>query len=502
MDHYAAPSAPNVIPLTYVPVVGRMSEVEEAYDYSRQLKLNTEPRRMWSWVQFAGSVWDVQPEPVAINYQFWAHLAAGAKGMEWFVSQSNTADAFPNAYQEGLKLFKEFKQIRNACLYGEPSDIVTSSNPNVLTYALQGPEAIVVFALNNSLEFDGNGLSGYTTDYSEEGYSLTVDVPEWFTYDDIYQLTVDGRSDVSHFASDPSNPVALLPHPLTDRMHVFVIAKADTEAPQALEGLNVSEYVDSANYTLSWKEPFDNIGVEGYLIHYNGIQVADVKPPIFEVDSQTIACSGHYRVTPYDNAGNLGQPDSVEFILSGPELEILEHPSDTAIGWNHTLSLHVETNVMAGYQWQWIESGASTWSDIVDDGEYIFGALTNTLTMNSAAAGLGASFRCVVHDLCGEQVISNEAHVSILGIDELGSGRLNAYPNPTNGTVIIAFEQGKSEGELTVMDVAGRTIFTEQVTARTGQMAINLTEHSDGIYLFRFINTEGNLFTQHIILQR
>lgn len=499
MDHYAAPSAPNVIPLTYVPIVGRMSEAEEAYAYSHYLKLNTEPRRMWSWVQFAGSVWDHQPEPVSINYQFWSHIAAGAKGMEWFVAQRETVEEFPEQWLEGEKLFKEFKQIRNACLYGEPSDIVSSDNPNVLTYALQGPEAIVVFVLNNTLEFGGNAVTGYTTDFSPQGYSLYIEPPYWFNFNQVYRVDTTGRK--YDFSMGGTAGISISPHSaIYDRMHVYVLAPEDTEPPRPLEGLNVSEYVDSINYTLSWKESFDNIGTAGYLVHYNGVQVADVKPPIFEVDSQTIACSGYYRITPYDNAGNLGEPDSVQFILNGNLPEIVVQPQDTVAYLTDYAVISVELSGLVSYQWQVSDNG--TWTDLENSNE-ISGAQSSSLTVSSEFAlnYLGENYRCVVRDPCGNELISDVVMIDVTdNILHRESQTLNVYPNPNNGVFRIKFESAQT-GELSLYNSKGKLI--KKINVPNGALTQQLSiEHlPKGIYLLRYLNEVGELYTQRIILQ-
>ena len=499
MDHYAAPSAPNVIPFTYIPFIGRMSEVEEAYAYSHSLKLNTEPRRNWSWVQFAGSVWDVQPEPISVNYQFWAHLAAGAKGMEWFVAQSGTIEEFPDQWKEGELLFKEFKQIRNACLYGEPSQIVSSSNSNVLTYALQGPEAIVVFAFNNSLEYGGNAGTGYTTDFSPQSYSLEVEVPSWFTYDDVYRVDTTGRR--NDFSVSGSGTVTISPNnAVNDRMHVFVFSKTDTEAPKPLEGLNVSDYVDSINYTLSWKESFDNIGTAGYLVHYNGVQVADVKPPIFEVDSQSIACSGYYRITPYDNAGNLGLADSVQFILNGNAPNIIEQPANEIVQLGESASLSVEVSGVVGYQWQVSENG--NWTNLIDS-EDVFGSNSTTLTISGSAAldNVGEMYRCVITDPCGNELISDEVLVNVLS--SIGEGHalhLKAYPNPSNGSITILFDDN-STGELAIFDAQGKLLKSVAVQSQSNHLSIDLSDQKSGIYLLRYLNENGELYVHRAILQ-
>lgn len=500
MDHYAAPSAPNVIPLTYIPFIGRMSEIEEAYAYSHSLKLNTEPRRMWSWVQFAGSVWDVQPEPISVNYQYWAHIAAGAKGMEWFVAQSQTLDEFPEQWAEGEKLFKEFKQIRYACLYGEPSNLASSDNPNVLVYALQGPEAMVIFAFNNSVEFSGNALTGYNTDHAAQHYTVTVSIPSWFQFEDAYRVSPEGRAFDMATTTTLSTVTITPDQAMDERMHVYVLAKADNSPPSPLTGLNVSEYLDSAHYTLSWKEPFDNMGVQGYLIHYNNVLVGNVAAPIFEVDSQTIACSGHYRITPYDNAGNLGLPDSVEFVLSGPEFEIDALPEVQTLGDGYQLSS--ASNGLCSYQWQYFSNTAG-WTNLVDD-QFINGS--NAASMSVLADFLyelgSTDFRCILTSPCGTSLTSESVTIAYpFSVQEVQPVLFNVFPNPTQGRFQVQFGMDNHGGTLTVFDGLGQKVQELAIGVSQIHQALDLSGQPSQIYLLSYLNARGQLSTQRVVLQ-
>ena len=178
MDHYAAPDAPNCIPGTWVPFVGRRAEIAEAAEYTDQLKRNTEPRRTWSWVQLAANVWDVQPEPAAIDYQFWAHISGGAKTVSYFVAKPRTKEEHPAQWKAGVRLYRVFKQIRNLCLYGEPAPrVARADHPSARARALAGPDAVVVTVLNDSIRFEGNQLTGYSTEWEAFDYELQLRLP-------------------------------------------------------------------------------------------------------------------------------------------------------------------------------------------------------------------------------------------------------------------------------------------------------------------------------------
>lgn len=507
MDHYAAPSAPNVIPLTNVPVVGRMSEPKEALEYSDVLKWNTEPRRNWSWVQLAGSVWDVQPHPAAINFQFWAHFAAGTKGLKYFVAQSNTADEFPEQWEEGVTCFKEWKQIRNLCLYGEPVLSGTmASNEDALARTLVGPEGMVVIVLNNSMRFTGNQLTGFNTLFDPVSYNVEFDVPSWLTGVSAFMLTDSTKIPVNMQQLGNGRVRITAPSQLNERSHVFVIAPADTEAPNAIEGLNVAEYIDSANYTFSWKEPWDNVGVQGYNVYFNNVLVDCTHAPIYEVKEQALACSGYWKFAAYDNSGNIGPADSVMLVLSGgEEPEIVEQPitEEFVFVSDDYVPISIGINGVAGFQWQVFDGLNQNWIDL-NPNEFD-GVNLSTLYLTydllqypwaietSWEGGHVFLFRCVVIDPCGESVVSDESlvRVYIWSVGETVAKPLSLYPNPTqDGRFIILMPEHLRSGELSVHSTLGQLVHRSAVSGQQSHITLDLPV-SSGLYTVRITSENG-----------
>lgn len=476
MDHYAAPSAPNIIPLTWIPVIGRTGEAREAYEYMMYLKRNTEPRRNWSWVQFAAGTWDVQPEPEAVNYQFWAQIMAGSKGLEMFTATSETQDIFPEQWSEGIRLMKEFKQIRNVALYGEPFGFVSPSHTQVLAGSLTGPKSMTVIAVNNSLTFSGDILSGFTTSWSEIPYSIDVYVPDWIARDDIYMVTEIGKSYDITFEEIATNIVRITPAtPLNNRSHTFYIGPQDTTPPEKLSGLLVAYYADSANYTLSWKEPFDNVGVQGYRIYYNHVLVAQVTGLVYDVVDQSLNCSAYWKVEPYDNSGNVGEGDSLFFYLSGPELEILAEPIDVEVVAGASCTFTVVPNSVVHYQWQYYFDGA--WVDMAESLDAIG---TQSPHLDLYHVEEPTTVRCVLTSPCSGVLISEEAQVVLLenGIVSRDVNHLQVTPNPSSG--IFTLRSDAAFDEIVIADMYGRTIMQ---IMQTGQaLQVDLSAYAKGLY--------------------
>jgi len=75
------------------------------------------------------------------------------------------------------------------------------------------------------------------------------------------------------------------------------------------------------------------------------------------------------------------------------------------------------------------------------------------------------------------------------GINEYEPIKSTAYPNPTNGSIIIEFDNNDfSIFHLTVTDVLGKLIYKENLSRLSIQLATN--KFPDGIYYYNLINSE------------
>lgn len=306
MDHYVAPNAPNIIEFTWVPVVGRPAEIEEALEYTEYLKFNTEPRRMWSWCQLANSGWGQQSTDYTVNHQFWVHIMGGAKGIHWFTAKPGHPDNYPEQWAEAVRITKQFFPIKNICFYGEPARLSSTSNPDAVSRLLIGPEAMALIVVNNSIRFSWNGSFNpieYNSALDSVSYSVEFDVPLWIQ-PNFLQITENGTTADGFAVSKIGNGrYRLTPSILYKQSHVFIIGKADNLPPDDVTGLNVA-FEDSC--ALSWNEPYDNFGISGYILRYNHVVVDTVFEPVYFVDENVFSCdTALWEVIAFDAAGNL-----------------------------------------------------------------------------------------------------------------------------------------------------------------------------------------------------
>jgi len=86
-----------------------------------------------------------------------------------------------------------------------------------------------------------------------------------------------------------------------------------------------------------------------------------------------------------------------------------------------------------------------------------------------------------------------------MGVNEACSQAFLAYPNPSNGIVHINPPKGISKGQLSVMDITGKTVSTYSLQNNSDN-TINLNHLKKGVYLIR-ITDNKKTWTEKVILQ-
>mgnify|MGYP001193921403 CR=1 FL=1 len=79
------------------------------------------------------------------------------------------------------------------------------------------------------------------------------------------------------------------------------------------------------------------------------------------------------------------------------------------------------------------------------------------------------------------------------------SERINIYPNPTSGKVLINFWGYKiTEASIEIIDLLGKTVYQEEIKSK--ESVIDISRFSQGIYFLNFKNEEGS--TVHKIIKK
>lgn len=296
MDHYVQ-FAPNAIAWTGIT---RNAQMEEAIEYTDLLKTNTEPVRMWTWAQLAASVWDRQPHPWGVHYQFWAHVMGGAKGILWFKYGSGWENKYTPQVDAGRRLMMQFAPVRSACFYGEPLNNLRSENSNLIGRTLNSEHAVVAIVLNNNQESGGLPIRTRFSIASTNG-EVTIPVPAWVPVEQVLQITPDGVTPAEHRVEAGCVVVKVA---LEEEMGVFLVGRKDVEAPTAVSSLQVA--VKTPDLTvLTWPPSTDNIGVRHYVVYRDDASVGTTAMPLMQIRGGELP-KGNYSVEAVDATGNVG----------------------------------------------------------------------------------------------------------------------------------------------------------------------------------------------------
>lgn len=508
MDHYAAPTAPNIIPLTWVPVVGRNGELQEALEYSEWLKFNSEPRRNWSWVQFAPGPWDQEPTDFTINIQFWMHILGGAKGMEFFVAQAGTKNRWPDQWEVGRQCVKQLAAIRNIIMEGEYANIVDRGNPNVITRALVGPEAMLIGVVNNTTRFTWNGSFDpirYNAAITPVNYTVEFDMPAWIIPDDVYRVGPEGQklTNVNLQSLGNGRWRITSTEQVSRQSHIFIISnKKDVAAPESPIGLQKVDIKDSAIFTLSWDVPFDNYGILSYDIFRNGELYRNVGVPILDVNDGYIPCPEvTWEAVAIDPSGNRSQPAILKVIqqvsVSAPSITDITPDLTVNEGEAATFSISLE-GTYDTYLWQY--NDGSGWKDA--SGIPAFnGANTSALNIPiTLKAYDGWQFRCLASTLCFGKDTSEIRLLTVrtsTGINYPALAGVEVFPNPAAELIQIRFSGQHSFNRIGLSDVSGRDIQALKVVDSNLE-SFDLQSLYSGTYYIRLMSPEKTVLIPFI----
>ena len=138
----------------------------------------------------------------------------------------------------------------------------------------------------------------------------------------------------------------------------------------------------------------------------------------------------------------------------------------------------------------------------------------NTLAVYNNDLYLGGYFRTVLGDTMNYITKWNGGNYtdtcgSLTGVNEISplSDNMNIFPNPSNGVFTISAVATKIK-EVRVMDVMGRIVNSEELSANSTSATIDMSGYAKGIYFVRIVSTGSttdgsttNVVNRKIVLQ-
>lgn len=211
----------------------------------------------------------------------------------------NLTGALPDAPVAGQWFQDQFEMlVANAYppIDGEPVDPDTEA-PSAPAGLSAGEVTASSVALSWDASTDDTGVTGYTVLVDGESAATSGTTSTTLTGlapSTTYEITVTAR-DAAGNVSDASAPLSVT----TDEG-----GGEDTQAPTMPTSLAAGE-VTASSVTLTWDASSDDTGVAGYLVHRDGVQVADVSGTSVTDSGLAADTSYAYTVAAYDAAGNV-----------------------------------------------------------------------------------------------------------------------------------------------------------------------------------------------------
>lgn len=108
------------------------------------------------------------------------------------------------------------------------------------------------------------------------------------------------------------------------------------------------------------------------------------------------------------------------------------------------------------------------------------------------------SIGCTLVDTINVSVISVDCS---LGLDELQTTTLTAYPVPNKGTFKLTFSKNLSNAAITLVNAQGVTCFATELSGAQSEAAINATGLATGVYFVQLTSDEGTIAPITVIIE-
>jgi len=266
------------------------------------------------------------------------------------------------------------------------ADTTAPTTPAGLTAAAAGSTGV---NLSWSASTDNVGVTGYIVRRN----GVQVATPATTTYADTglsdgttYSYTVAARDAAGNISANSASVSVTL---------------ADTTAPTTPAGLTAAA-AGSTGVNLSWSASTDNVGVTGYIVRRNGVQVATPATTSFADTGLSAATTYSYTVAARDAAGNISANSTSVSVTTPPP-----PPSNSAsLAWDA-----VTAPTLSGYR---VYFGTAPGTYLQSLGQGISVGNVTAYTITGLASGTQYYFAVTAFDTLGaESPYSNEVSKNI-----------------------------------------------------------------------------------------
>lgn len=199
--------------------------------------------------------------------------------------------------------------------------------------------------------------------------------------------------------------------------------------------------------------------------------------------------AGSYSVTASDSYGCSSTDNFNLIVLEEPQASIGETHSGLTYFFDASGSVYISSSTT--YFWDFGYNGLTSTNQMATV-SYPWSDPNNPATYNVSLT---------VNNGCGEDVKTMTIMPDVLGVEDLTAGAFALYPNPANDNVQFALAGAAADqGIIEVLDVAGRVLMTETISAGTTNGSINITDLASGSYMVK-ITVDGASSVNTLIKQ-
>ena len=209
IDFYAAACAPHITPW------GTHPPLRAPYDYLRNARENHMPGTTWLYTQGLSPVWNrtvpligteisIQPNPPELYAQAFESIAAGAKGLMWFQSNTEEGTHSPPRWEAITRVNRMVGSVRELLRTGDP--IGARSTGSALVEAIRSADAIVVpvVSLNTTAGPTDLGCGTVLSEAAVPHWTwalstqdLSISVPGDFGVREVFEVSPAGITDAA-----------------------------------------------------------------------------------------------------------------------------------------------------------------------------------------------------------------------------------------------------------------------------------------------------------------
>ena len=380
--------------------------------------------------------------------------------------------------------------------------------------------------------FDGSSNKVFTTAFLNQ-------LLAWHNQDPVSAREI-ARNNAIYARQNNRNPFIDNPNYVTE---IWKAGTVDTEAPTAPTNLVVTETTTNSA-TLTWTASTDNVGVTSYDVYVNGT----LKTSVTGVTTTITGLAAETAYTFYIIARDADRNSSV---ASASVTGTTKAPAagTTACASENFENIPANATSYATRTWT---NGGITWTAtdartdqplnnraiIIRNGSLTSSSVANgikdlTVTTKLIYTGTSGTFKLNVNgtevgtipysatsttttipniNITGDVIISITGNSTasnrvlfddlswscntILAVDELEKESFAIYPNPSNGTVKINFENANDKHDVIIFSVSGQKVFEKEYNNTSNASVSNLQK---GFYLVT-VTKEGKSTTKKLIV--